>query len=55
MNLINKEAITNDIVHDMELMVRCSNPEVFAFCNEHGWNIGTFLDLIEDEGITIVS
>lgn len=52
--IINREAITNSMIADMEMIVQCANPYVYAFCNKHGWDIMEFIELIEDERITII-
>lgn len=55
MEIINRNAVTDSMILDMERIVQCANPYVYAFCNKHNMDILQFIELIEDERITIIS
>lgn len=44
-----RKDVVKETYDSLEMMVRCTNPEVITFCREQNWDISYFLEVI-DEG-----
>jgi len=49
MRIINRNAIKDYMIHDIEMLLACTNDDVKNHCKKQGWDVYDFIQHIEDE------